>query len=377
MEKEIEETRKPTQQEKQASFDEARADWLCAYMNGELPNLYQMHISQDHNKQLTADQQIMMGKLIQAGIAAKMLLSTIDDSIHIQDSVSACTDSVVERLSLRGIVPTQMERKQLRKLRQIAADGEQARNLFAEKNLGLVSMLAGRRKRGKSAPINDFEDVVAEGKVGLMVAIDRFDPTRGTMFSTPATCWINQHIYSYLDSKTQTIYMPSHMNSRYKNILTAHNALAAIYNNDSEITDERMSDWLHEHSSSKAGRSITADQIREARQLRRETISYDVPIGESNDGSRSLADIIESDEDIAEDVVGTLGSIERFDALVALIGDSRKREILRDWYMCGDQDECVILSNVSRKHCLTRERVKQLKTEAEKELRSKLAGYAK
>ena len=359
---------KRKQVEKKQRFNKRRVEWLIAYMNGELPSLYQMHISEKRNDLLDESQQFTMGKLIQAGIAAKMLLSQEDETITVQDSVSADTPYVIELLMENGITIEELTPQDKKKLRSIMEDAEHARVLFAEKNLGLVSLIAGRRRHLSNTGAVDFDDLVEEGKVGLMIAIDRFDPSMGNMFSTPATWWIDQPIRSYLDSKSKTIRMPTHMNNLYKNIQYALKELRNIYANDADITDEMIAEYCQEH-----GKDITVEKIQRARAYRRETISYDEAItdkGSSNE--KTLADLIESSEDVSNDVINSIGATAEFDRILSLVEDNKKREILRDWYTSDETQDLVILSNVSRKHCLTRERVRQLKSEAEIEIKTKL-----
>lgn len=363
---------KRKQLEKKRRFDEKRVEWLLAYMNSELPSLYAMHISPKRSDVLNEDEQFMLAKLIQAGIAGKMLMKQIDDSIHIQDSVKDSTSYVVSVLKQKGIEAEQLTKAQKRKIYRIIEESEEGRLMFAEKNLGLVSLISGRRRHLSNTGSVDFEDLVGEGKVGLMIAIDRFDPSMGNMFSTPATWWIDQPIRSYLDSKAKMIRMPTHMNNLYKNVQYALKELRNIYVDDSEITDEIISEYCREH-----GKDISVEKIQQARALRRETISYDDAItdkGSSNE--KTLADMIKSNEDVQMTVVDSIGSKAQFDNLLSLIEDNKKREILRDWYSSTEPQELVTLSNVSRKHCLTRERVRQLKAEAEAELRKKLAARA-
>ena len=190
---------KRKQEEKKQRFNLRRVEWLIAYMNNELPTLYQMHISEKRSDLLDEAQQFAMGKLIQAGIAGKILLAQEDDSIKIQDSVRADIPNIIEILTQHGIESSTLTKQQKKKIRHIVDDSEHARVLFAEKNLGLVSLIAGRRRHLSNTGSVDFDDLVEEGKVGLMIAIDRFDPSMGNMFSTPATWWIDQPIRSYLD----------------------------------------------------------------------------------------------------------------------------------------------------------------------------------
>jgi RNA polymerase sigma factor (sigma-70 family) len=233
-------------------------------------------------------------------------------------------------------------------------------------------MIANRRKRmSNQAQGVSIDDMVAEGMNGLMIAIDHYNPSTGNKFSTPAAWWIEQPIRNFLDAKTKTIHMPTHMNNIYKSMHYAVRALREIYPDDSAITDEAISAYCKS-----TGRDISVEKIKEARDLRRETISYDVPVGDSDGTEKDLVNFMESDENIADDVTEELGGSDNFNRMLAFISDDKKREILRDWYNAKDMHDLVILSNISRKHCLTKERVRALKIEAEEELREKILALA-
>ena len=356
-----------TKEEKRHLFNSHRVGWLIDYMNGDLPTFHQMHISKDMSKMLTKNDQLRLGKLIQAGIAGKALLKAVDPSTKVQDTVEKASDELLEILAENGYVADELTDRQIRNLRRIVFDSDEARTFFAEKNLGLVTMQAGRQRRNKSLNYIDFEELVEEGSIGLMRAIDHFDPSFGCKFATPACFWIMQPIQEFIDQKTKTIRMPTHMNSLFKSIAYAAKALRNEYGEDTVITDERIAQWFRDNN-----KNITLEKIKQAQSLRKETISYDTPLGIDDSNSKTLADMIESDIDVEDEVVEEIGARRGFDNILSLVEDDRKRSILRDWYTSTDTKEAVILSNVSRKHCLTKERVKQLKTEAETELRGRL-----
>lgn len=349
-------------------INERRCEWLAAYMRGELPMFGQMHIAKDASKVLTGRQERMLGKLIQAGIAGKVLLAAAGCEAHLQDAAKRSSGEILAILEEMGIAPDALDEAQTAVVKRIASDGEDARKFFAEKNLGLVNLQVGRQRRNKNLGYLEYDELVEEGCIGLLKAIDHFDPSRGCKFSTPACFWIDQPIKEYLDQKTKAIRTPTHMNTLYKNILYAQKALRNTGLEDENITDEMVSAWLIEH-----GKNITVEKIQQARALRKETVSYDVPLGNDDANSKTMADTIESDEDLENSVVNSIGASRGFDTILSLVYDDRKRSILRDWYSSEDTKEAVILSNVSRKHCLTKERVKQLKSEAEAELKCRLA----
>lgn len=370
---------KEEQEKKNADFNKQRVVWFDQYMKGIMPNLYDMHINPSREHLLTNDEQIRLAEFIQAGIAAKMLSNYVAESLgeegpHLQKTIEKYRDDVVEMLDQAGY-PSKMfeDKKMRRKLNRLVSQGEEARNIFAEKNLGLVTMIAGRRKKiSNTAGSVDIDDLIAEGMNGLMIAIDHYNPATGFKFSTPAAWWIEQPIRNYLDSKTKTIHMPTHMNNIYRSIYYAERALRDQYPDDSEITYEKIAEYCQS-----TGRDITVEKIEDAMKHRRETISYDAPFNENDSNEKSLVELMESDVDVSNDVLEDLGGKDNFNRMLALVEDDKRREILRDWYSSTGMHDLVILSNVSRKHCLTKERVRALKNDGEKELFGKISDMAK
>lgn len=370
---------KEEQQAKNDAFNQQRATWFDRYMKGTLPGLYDLHISTDRNVLLDDDQQLQLAAFIQAGIAGKVLLRAVEKKLghenptHVQRTVKKHSQDILDYLAAEGYTVDKYadNRRERRKLERLVNQAENARFIFAEKNLGLVTMIAGRRKKkDASAAAVEFDELVAEGMNGLMSAIDHYNPATGFKFSTPAAWWIEQPIRNYLDSKTKTIHMPTHMNNIYKSIEYAKNALREQYPDDASITDELIAEYCQS-----TGRDITVEKIQEAYQFRRETVSYDAPMGteSKSNNEKSLVEMLDTGEDVSYSVLDKIGGRDNFNRMLALVDDDKKREVLRDWYSSEDMHEIVILSNVSRKHCLTKERVRQLKQEGEAELHQKIS----
>lgn len=371
---------KEEQQKKKSEFNAARVAWFDRYMKGTLPSVYQMHLSPNRDVLLSDNEQIKLAEFIQAGIVGKLLSNKVaqqigEEPVHLQKTIINDQDEVIELLRDAGYTVNKFarSRKNRRQIDRLVSQAEEARNIFAEKNLGLVTMIAGRRKKmSNTAGAVDIDDLVAEGMNGLMSAIDHYNPAMGYKFSTSAAWWIEQPIRNYLDSKTKTIHMPTHMNNIYKSIYFAERALRDIYPDDSYITDEKIAEYCQS-----TGRDITTEKIKEARMLRRETVSYDSALSEGDPNNKSMIELIASEEDMSGDVLQSIGGRDNFNRMLALVEDDKKRELLRDWYSSHDMHDLVILSNVARKHCITKERVRALKSEAESELFAKISRLAK
>lgn len=360
------------QQQRKHELNESRLKFFEMYMRSELPELNEMHISRNRSELLNKQEQFKLGKLIQAGIAAKILLSRSDDypTGIIQDSIRNDANDLEEQLNEHGWTLDSMSEDQIARTKEIFEQASDGRKIFAEKNLGLVTSTIGKKMRQKENEKGHMPDVLEEGNVGLMRAIDKYNPDKGYLFSTVAVFWINQALLAYLDSKTKLIKMPTHMNAIYKDMQFAEKELRRNVEfgklNDEDVTDEEMAKWLAEHN-----RKTTLKQIKQARAMRKETISFETSTT-TDENEKTLADTFESDENIEDETVNSMSADNEFNSILNLINNHRKREIMRDWYESDDERESTIMSNVSRKYNLDKERVRQLKAEAEAELRTKL-----
>lgn len=360
------------QQQRKHELNASRLKFFEMYMNNELPELREMHINPNKSILLNKQEQFKLGKLIQAGITAKIILRNSDDYSTgvIQDSIKNDIADMDQQLIARGWTIDNMSNQQINRAKDIFEQASDGRKLFAEKNLGLVNSTVSKKMRQKENEKGHMPDIIEEGNVGLMRAIDKYNPDRGYLFSTVAVFWINQALLAYLDSKTKLIKMPTHMNAIYKDMQFAEKELRRNVEfgklNDEDVTDEEMAKWLAEHN-----RKTTLKQIKQARAMRKETISFETSAG-TDENEKTLADTFESDEDIENDTVNAMSTDNEFANILNLINDHRKREIMRDWYESDDERESTIISNVSRKYNLDKERVRQLKSEAENELRVKL-----
>lgn len=351
-------------------------------MNHQLPRLIDMRINPDKDVTLSKTEQQKLAKLVQAGLVAllvnnKVCVATgkkLATDERTPDTIGRFEKDILKGLEERGYSINSFIENPSRQSRldEIKREGIEARLLFARKNVGLVLLLAGRIKRYHSISASETNDIIAEGMIGLMTAIDCFDPTLDKMFSTIATWWINQPMKSYLESKTKIIKMPSHMNSIYKSVCYAQKVFKDKGLSDDTITDQMIADYCSSH-----GHPLTTEEIKDSRKVRKETISLNSPVGDGE--HKTIEDFISSQKDVGyeDDINSIQFSSEALESLVSFVNDSTTRDILTQWYLNRGVPDNIILSNISRKYCLSKHKVQTMKKAGENEIKNKIKSLAR
>ena len=203
------------------------------------------------------------------------------------------TDMSVENLTLSKDVkindPVRMYLKEIGRINLLTSDeefeyakraeegDEEAKKLLAESNLRLVVSIA-KRYVGRGML---FLDLIQEGNIGLMKAVDKFDPTKGYKFSTYATWWIRQAITRAIADQARTIRVPVHMVETINKLARVQRQLTQELNR--EPTDEEIAKKL----------GITVEKVREVYKISQDPVSLETPIGEEDDSH--LCDFIKDE----------------------------------------------------------------------------------
>ncbi len=234
--------------------------------------------------------------------------------------------------------------------KKIKAGDKKARKTIINHNLRLVINIA---KRYQNHGV-EFIDLIQEGNIGLMKAVDKFEPEKGFKFSTYATWWIRQSVSRSIFDDGKTIRIPVHAHEAINKIKKAKNQLTQILGHEPNI----------EEISKETGYEL--DKIREMERINQLTVSMETPVGDESDST--LGDFLTDEQ--AEDAVQLIENSDLRNILFSALDtlEKRQREVIEMRFGLIDGNP-MTLDEVGKYYNITRERVRQIEHKALSRLR--------
>ena len=278
------------------------------------------------------------------------LESAEDMEKMLQQEGLAIDDPVRMYLKEIGKVPLLDSEKEIEVAQRMSDGDEDAKRILIEANLRLVVSIA-KRYVGKGM---FFLDLIQEGNLGLMKAVEKFDYTKGYKFSTYATWWIRQAITRAIADQARTIRIPVHM------VETIHKV--------SRYQRQLLQELGHEATAEEVAEKIgmSADKVREIMKIAQDPVSLETPIGEEEDSH--LGDFIPDDDSPAPQEAASFAMLREQLCEVLHTLTPREEHVLKLRYGLDDGRPRT-LEEVGKEFNITRERIRQIEAKALRKLR--------
>ena len=292
----------------------------------------------------------------------EIISETADNSTDDEDPTGLIVEDLTMSKDIKINDPVRMYLKEIGRINLLTTDeefeyaklaeqgDEYAKKMLAESNLRLVVSIA-KRYVGRGML---FLDLIQEGNIGLMKAVDKFDPSKGYKFSTYATWWIRQAITRAIADQARTIRVPVHMVETINKLARVQRQLTQELNR--EPTEEELARKLN----------ITVDKVREVYKISQDPVSLETPIGEEDDSH--LGDFIKDERTMSPEEYATVEMLKEELANVLLTLTDREEKVLRLRFGLDD-GQCRTLEEVGQIFGVTRERIRQIEAKALRKLR--------
>ena len=254
----------------------------------------------------------------------EIISETADNSNEEEDPSGLIVEDLTMSKDIKINDPVRMYLKEIGRINLLTTDeefeyakllaeqgDEYAKKMLAESNLRLVVSIA-KRYVGRGML---FLDLIQEGNIGLMKAVDKFDPSKGYKFSTYATWWIRQAITRAIADQARTIRVPVHMVETINKLARVQRQLTQELNR--EPTEEELAKKLN----------VTVDKVREVYKISQDPVSLETPIGEEDDSH--LGDFIKDERTMSPEEYATVEMLKEELANVLLTLTDREEKVLR------------------------------------------------
>ena len=284
--------------------------------------------------------------------SVKLYLKSIGESKLLKaDEETIVANQIKEGREAKVLLETETDIEKRKELAALVLKGEDAEKELIEKNLRLVVSIA-KKYSGRGL---DFQDLIQEGNIGVIKAVEKFDPTKGFKFSTYATWWIRQSITRAIADQARTIRIPVHMVETMNKLTRIQREMVQILGRDplAEEIAEKMGD-------------ISAEKVREIQLMSFDTTSLETQIGD--EGDTTLGDFVEDKNAISPEQYAYREQLKESLREVLSTLTEREENVIRMRFGL-DNGQPMTLEEVGQKFGVTRERIRQIEAKALRKLR--------